>query len=99
MMQLEIEKNTVQLHEAMKLKQMLDQLQPSKPTTTVQPGSLVITDSASYYIGISAGQLVCENKTFFAIAQTSPIGIVMQGLKPGESFIFNKKKIVVNEVM
>ncbi|HTJ51518.1 MAG TPA: hypothetical protein VL443_18795 [Cyclobacteriaceae bacterium] len=99
MMQLEIEKNTVQLHEAMKLKQMLDQLQSSKHTTTVQSGSLVITDSACYYIAISAGQLTCENKTYFAIAPTSPIGILMQGLKSGESFIFNKKKIVINEVM
>jgi len=99
MMQLEIEKNTVQLHEAMKLKQLLDQLQPTKQTTTVQPGSLVITDSTSYYIAISAGQLTYQNKTYFAIAPTSPIGILMQGLKPGDSFVFNKKKIVINEVV
>jgi len=48
MMQLEIEKQSVQLGEAMKLKQTLTQINPEKTTDSIQSGSLVYTDQGNF---------------------------------------------------
>ena len=98
MMQLEIEKNTVQLAEAMKLKKALDEINPVAPTSSVLPGSLVITDQRNYYISISAGQIQADNKTYFAISPASPIGSLLKGLHVGDAFIFNAKTIRIEHI-
>ena len=98
MMQLEIEKNMVQLNEAQKLKQVLHTIDPAKQTKVVQSGSLVITDQGIFYLSISAGQLKADQKTFFAIAANSPIGIQLMGKSAGTAFSFNKKNYLIQEV-
>ncbi len=98
MMQLEIEKNTVQQNEALKLKQALEQIDPSRATEIAQKGSLVITDQQSYYIAISAGQLTVDNKIYFAISPVSPIGLLLKGLTSGQRFTFNGKTYSIKEV-
>lgn len=99
MMQLEIEKNTIQLNEARKLRQVLDQFDPLKPTSFVQVGSLVFTSFQSYYISISAGQLTVANKIYFAISPASPIGIQLMGKRAGERFVFNGKSIDIQQLI
>lgn len=98
MMQLEIEKNTVQLAEAIKLKKALDEINPASLATSVVPGSLVITDQSNYYISISAGQLQIDSKTYFAISPASPIGSLLKGLQVGDAFIFNAKTIRIEQI-
>jgi transcription elongation GreA/GreB family factor len=98
MMQLEIEKNTIQLAQASQLKQTLDKLQVQKQLSHVQLGSLVLTSQGNFYIAISAGQLQVEGKPYMAIAASSPIGIKLMGLRAGDRFIFNTKEFVVQEV-
>src|SRR5258707_5924053 len=56
MAQLEIEKNSAQLAEANKLKQILLQLVTTQTTDSIQAGSLVITNQGRFYISIPAGQ-------------------------------------------
>ncbi len=99
MAQLEIEKNIVQLAEAMKLKQALEQISPDQKTTSVQIGSLVITNQGNFYIAISAGQFVIDDKTYFAISAASPIGQKLKGLGVGTSFNFNKKEYWITQVL
>ncbi len=98
MMQLEIEKNIVQLGEAQKLKQVLDQINPEKETTRVQLGSLVITNHGNFYMAISAGQLRVDAETYFAIAPTSPIGIKLTGLSFNAEFPFNNRTYTIQRV-
>jgi transcription elongation GreA/GreB family factor len=98
MMQLEIEKNTVQLAEAQKLKQLLEQIKPEKRTEKVQLGSLVFTDQGNFYISISVGQLQLDGKTYFAIAPTSPIGLKLNVHIVGDSVPFNNKNYNVKEI-
>jgi hypothetical protein len=98
MMQLEIEKNTVQLAEAQKLKQLLEQIKPEMKTDKVQLGSLVITDQGNFYISISVGQLVINGKIYFAIAPTSPIGLKFGGHVLGDSVPFNNKHYCIKAI-
>jgi len=98
MAQLEIEKNTSHLVEAIKLKQVLDQISADQKTTTIQVGSLVITNQGNFYIAISAGQFLIDGKTYFAISAASPMGQKLTGLSVETSFTFNKKEFLITQV-
>lgn len=98
MMQLEIEKNTVQLSEALKLKKVMDQIDAVKLTAIVEAGSLVITNLQNYYLAISAGQLMVNDRIYFAISLSSPIGLLLKDRKAGDSFVFNKKEIIIERI-
>jgi transcription elongation GreA/GreB family factor len=98
MMQLEIEKNTIQLAEAQKLKQLLDQINPERKMDRVQLGSLVITDQGNFYISISVGQLQHDTETYFAIAAASPIGLKLNGHSAGDVVLFNNKNYSIKEI-
>jgi len=98
MMQLEIEKNSIQLSEAQKLKQALNQINPEKSSATVQLGSIVFTNHGNFYIAISAGQLKVDNEFYFAIAPTSPIGLKLSGLAENAAFTFNSRTYTIHKV-
>ena len=98
MAQLEIEKNGVQLAEALRLKQTLEQIQPDLETKTVRVGSLVITSQGNFYIAISAGQFIIDDKVYFVISPASPIGQKLLGLHVEQGFSFNKKEFLVLKV-
>jgi transcription elongation GreA/GreB family factor len=98
MMHLEIEKNTAQLAEARAEKRILDQIDPRKQPVKAGSGSLVITDHGNFFLAISVGRLVVEDKPYFAISVKSPIGIKLLGLKADESFSFNNKTYMVKQV-
>jgi hypothetical protein len=99
MAQLEIEKNSAQLAEAQRLKQILLQLDPAKTNDNIQSGSLVITNQGNFYISIPAGQFAIEDENYFAISPSSPIAQKLLGLKKGDQFSFNKREFVVEKVM
>ena len=98
MAQLEIEKNTAQLAEALKLKQMLKQISSDRETITAQAGSIVITNHGTFYIAISAGQFVIDKKTYFAISPASPIGQKLIGLRALDSFTLNTNEYKIIQV-
>ena len=98
MAQLEIEKNTFQLNESLKLKQTLEQIQVEHETETVRVGSLVHTSQGNFYLAISAGQFTIDNDIYFAISPASPIGQKLMGLSKNEAFIFNKKEFLILHV-
>jgi transcription elongation GreA/GreB family factor len=99
MMQQEIMRNEQQLAEARKLKTVLAQINPSKKTDTVQPGSLTATDNGNFYIAIGAGQLTIDGKSFHAIAATSPLGSCLLGKKAGEYVLFNARQFHILHVL
>lgn len=98
MAQLEIEKNSTQLAEAQRLRQILLQINPERKSETIQSGSLVITSQGNFYITIPAGQFTIDGEAYFAISPTSPIAQKLLGLKSGDQFSFNKKEFVVKEL-
>src|SRR5947207_1656163 len=63
-----------QLDEALKLKNALDQINPSTSSVKVVLGSLVITNLNQFYISISAGKLEVNGDAFIAISPQSPMG-------------------------
>jgi len=98
MMQLEIEKNSTQLAESLKLKRSLLEINPEQNASTVQRGSLVITDQFTYYIAIGAGQIEVRGKVYLTVSPVSPVGTKLIGLKAGQSFQMNGKTISIERV-
>jgi hypothetical protein len=99
MMQQEKDRNTIQLNEANKLMVALTGIGTKGKSLTAEPGSLVITDNGKFYVAISAGALVIDGETYFAVSVVSPIGLKFKGLKAGDGFNLNGKLYRIQEVI
>jgi hypothetical protein len=99
MMQQEKDRNTIQLNEANKLMVALNLVSTKGTSKIAENGSLVITDNGKFYIAISAGALVVDGESYFAVSAASPIGIKLKGLKAGDGFVLNGKGYRVLEVI
>jgi len=98
MAQQESNRNMAQLHAANKLKVQLN-LVPVSASQVVENGSVVITNAGSFYIAVSAGSLIVDGQSYFAISLTSPVGQKMKGLKPGDGFSLNGKNYTIKQVI
>ncbi|MGI9543732.1 MAG: 3-oxoacyl-ACP synthase [Cyclobacteriaceae bacterium] len=99
MMHQEREKSATQLAQALDLRRVLEQLQPSIGGDSVAFGSLVITTQGNFYISIPAGKIRVGRKDYFAISANSPIGAQLSGLKVKDNVTFNEKKYRIKEII
>ena len=99
MMQLEVEKNSAQLAESLKLQHALEQISIDNQPSSVQPGSLVVTDGAVFFIAISLGKVDLHDKTYLVISPGSPLGQMLLGLKAGGKVTFRDRAYVIKEIV
>ncbi len=99
MMQQEKDRNTIQLNEASKLMVALNLIGTKNTSAIVETGSLVITDNGKFYLAISAGTLVVDGVSYFAVSPASPIGMKLKGLKVGDGFELNGKRYKVIQII
>ena len=95
MMQQEQNKASLQLVEAMKLKRVLDELDPSKTCTRVAPGCLLQTDKGCFYIAVSLGEVVMEEGSFILMSAVAPLARLLSGKKVGEQVQLNGRTYTV----
>ena len=98
MMQLEQEKNKVQLLKAIELKNTLTALNPEKVCSVAEAGSIVMTDNGIYYLGVGLGKIMLEGKTYFAVSLDAPIGQALRGKKAGDRVQFLHNTLVIGEI-
>lgn len=98
MAQLETGRNKIQLNEANKLRVALEGIPLTQAKTTIDAGSLVITNNGRFYLSISAGALTVNNETYFAVSVASPVGMQLKGKKAGDAFILNGRNYVIEVV-
>ena len=98
MAQLETEKLTKQLGEALKLAELLHKINPQVKHQLIGLGSLVITTNGNFFISASLGKIELNEITYFAISSISPIGQLLIQKKENDSFSFNNKTYVINKV-
>ena len=99
MMQQEKDRNTIQINEANKLMVILNTISTKGTSDTIETGSLVTTNGGKFYIAISAGTLVVDNESYFAVSAAAPICMQMIGKKAGSEFVVNGKKYEILEVL
>ena len=99
MLQLEMEKAGQQLVGITQMQVVLSKIDISKTSKNACLGSVIITAKVSYFLSISAGQLVVADKSYFAISVSSPIGKLLLGKQEKDVISFNGKIIVINEII
>ena len=99
MMQIERDQAAYQLEEALKLKRILDQINPAIHHTEISLGCVVITSVFKVYVAIGAGKTTVDGEDFLIIALHSPLGKVLSGLKINEQFTFNNQLNTIIEIL
>jgi transcription elongation GreA/GreB family factor len=89
MMQLEQEYNSAQLLEALELKKNISKIDPNQHSSTIKPGSLVITNKGVFYISISAGKIQIGDVVYYAVSPVSPIAAILMGMSANQEIDFN----------
>jgi hypothetical protein len=99
MLQLEMEKAGQQLAGITQMQVVLSKIDISKTSKNACLGSVIITAKVSYFLSISAGQLVVADKSYFAISVSSPIGKLLLGKQEKDMISFNGKTIIINKIV
>ncbi len=99
MMQQDIDLNNARLLQLRKQMDVLDRIAIDTASDIIIPGSIVTTTSGNYYIAISAGKLVANGQTYYAISIDAPLGMQLKGKKAGDEFIINGKKGTISDVL
>lgn len=99
MMQQDIDLNNARLLQLRKQMDVLDRIAIDTISDIIIPGSIVTTTQANYFIAISAGKLLVDGQTYYAISMDSPLGAQLKGKKAGDEFIINGKKGAISDVL
>ncbi len=99
MVQLEQEKLGKQQREIRLLKETLQRVKVDTPTLNASLGSLVKTDTQTYFLAIFAAVFERNEERIFCISAASPIGQSLLGKTVGDSFFFNGKIISILEIL
>jgi len=99
MMQIEQQRNEIQLGKAILLKKELKQLDLEKTFQKVQLGALVVTNRGNYFISIGIGKIIVAEQNIYAISLLSPIGKTLLNKQIGEVMKFQNKEITIQEIV
>jgi hypothetical protein len=99
MMQQETDRNMGQLNEANKLKVILNTISTAGLNDIAETGNVVLTNNGNFYLAISAGALMVNENTYFAVSTGSPIGLKIKGQKTGAEFSLNGKGYKILEII
>lgn len=95
MAQLEVEMLSKQLSEVHKSTEALQRLRNTMPSSTIQPGSVVVTSVGTFYLSVSIGNIEFADVRLMAISLEAPLAKVLMGKKAGDQLVWNHKTIVV----
>ncbi len=98
LLQLEIEKASMQLPSVKKMKETLDRINLQTKHDIIHLGSLIYTNQRNYFLAISVGNLSIDKKEYFVISPSSPIGSLLLGKINGDFVPFNDFNIEILEV-
>ncbi|WP_257957532.1 GreA/GreB family elongation factor [Parapedobacter tibetensis] len=90
MMQQEINRLQQLLAQARQMEQVLRNIDINIHAKQAMLGSLVETNHGAFFLSVSAGQLLVDGKTYFAVSIASPVGSLMLGKEVGEQFTLNQ---------
>lgn len=98
MLQLEREKTGQQLAELEKLQELLKKINHASVASRVSFGSIIETTKSNYFIAISAGELIIDDKTYYAISPATPIAMLLLYKEVGDTIQFRSSTFVITKV-
>ena len=77
---------------------VLDRIDPDFVFQRVGLGALVKTSVGVFFVSVSAGMVVIDGQKVIAMSPQSPLGASLMGKQVGDSFLFQQKKGVIEEL-
>jgi hypothetical protein len=77
---------------------VIQKMDVNRENDSVMLGSVVVTDTQTFFICISLGEIKLKGKKYFAISTSSPLYKAMAGKKQGDTFPFRDKVHRIEEV-
>lgn len=99
MLQLEREKAGNQLAELQKQMQTIQKIDPEKRHSKIALGSVVMTSDSNYFIGVSVGEIIVEDKSFYGISLGTPMGKLLLSKEVGHTIRFRSKQFIITEIL
>ncbi|MGJ8548350.1 3-oxoacyl-ACP synthase [Winogradskyella wichelsiae] len=99
MLQLEREKAGHQLSEIENQKQILHKINIESKHNKVAFGSVVKTSTSNYFIAISAGEIMIDNMSYYAISAATPIAQLLLSKSVGDEIEFRDQKYIIETVL
>lgn len=96
--QQEVIRNELLLTEARTMEVILSKINTDQSFTTIQNGSLAITNHGSFFFSIAIGKVELNKKDYFVISIGSPLGQALKDKKAGDKVNFNNKNYLIKEV-
>ena len=98
MLQAELNKYALQKAKLEESLGVLASINTQTAHSEVELGSLVQTTQADYFIAIGLGHLQVEGQSLYVISLASPLGKALHHKRKGESFVFQNKTILIQDV-
>lgn len=98
MVQIEQERNGIQLTKALDLKTALGQIKSEKLLDKALLGSLITTANGIYFLSIGLGKVVVDDTVVFAVSINSPVGKLLFNKTVGEHFSLAGKSVVIDAI-
>jgi transcription elongation GreA/GreB family factor len=90
MAHLEQEKIGRQLYEMKKLREIALRIDPLKKSNTIELGSLLETTKGWFYLSVGIGSLEINEITVFCMTPSAPLGKLLLGKKPEDTFTWQE---------
>ena len=94
----DLEKNAQYLNDASKMLDVIKAISPNTTHQNIVVGSLVRTDSSTFYIAVSIGKVELDNASYYIISKLSPIGQLLLNKTVGDTITFNDSRYKILEV-
>ena len=95
MMHLEENKLNGQMQQLEQSITALSRVSQTKPSSSGQPGSLVMTTNGTYFIAIGLGKMTIDGNLYFIVSPDAPIGKALIHQVPGQIISFNTRTIEI----
>lgn len=99
MIHLEKEQHIRRLNEALANERALKSIDPTQSCADVTEGAVVYSSAGNYFIAISAGKIIIEDKEYLTISLSSPLGEEIEGCETGDVVSFRGKSLKVINVL
>lgn len=95
----DLEKNAQHLNDATKMLETLKQINPKIQNESGTLGSIVYTQTNTFFLSVSVGKIDFDNSSYFAISLQSPIGMLLKNKTKGDQINFNGTLYTITNII
>ena len=95
----DLEKNAQHLNDATKMLDTLKQINPKIRNESGVMGSIIYTQTSTFFLSVSVGKIELDNTAYFAISLQSPIGMLLRNKTKGDHINFNGTVYTITNII